>query len=61
MASLAVRCKGCGAELGTGISTGKVARPLLGPHALPCAVCGLRALYHGADFHPAPAGVGAAG
>jgi hypothetical protein len=58
MGSLAVRCKRCGAEVGTPIRTGWVAQPVLGELELPCASCGARARYHGADFHPS---VGAAG
>lgn len=55
MASLAVRCKACGAQVFSGIRTGWVARPVLGTHVLACGACGTRAPYHGADFAPADA------
>lgn len=53
MASLAVRCKACGAQVGTRIRTGWVASPRLGPHMVPCTACGARATYVGSEFVPA--------
>lgn len=50
MAVLAVRCKGCGILLPTGVRTGWVARPVLGPRAYACPGCGLRADYAAADY-----------
>lgn len=53
MATLAVRCRQCGAQVFSGIRTGWVTAPVLGAHELACAACGARATYHGRDFGPA--------
>lgn len=53
MATLAVRCRQCGAQVFSGIRTGWVSAPVLGAHELACAACGMRAVYHGRDFAPA--------
>jgi hypothetical protein len=53
MATLAARCKACGAQVFSGVRTGWVQRPVLGARVLACRACGIQATYHGADFAPA--------